>query len=67
MKKGTSRSQVNNFSCLIGGNQIYQLATGDLLMGETYTFNYNGRNANCGQFGTIYISVGWDNNPNKIV
>lgn len=44
----------------------FMLATGDLLMNKTYTFNYNGRNADCGQSGTIYISVGWDNNPNKM-
>lgn len=56
----------NNTGGLIQQVPDFMLATGDLLMNRTYTFNYNGRNADCGQFGTIYISVGWDNNPNKM-
>lgn len=56
----------NNTGGFIQQVPDFMLATGDLLMNRTYTFNYIGREADCGQSGTIYISVGWDNNPNKM-
>ena len=40
--------------------------TGYYLQNRTYIFNYQGLDYNCGQSGQVYITAGYEGNPNKM-
>lgn len=40
--------------------------TGNYLQNRTYIFTYQGTDFECGQYGDVYISAGYNGNPNKM-
>lgn len=51
---------------LVPQNEEYLIINGYYIESNYYVLTYVGRDGNCGQAGDVFISAGWDNNPNKM-